>query len=220
MKKILPIIFLLLVAITLKSQNDPQAKNILDQVSARNKAYKTINANFTITGNNIQNNETTAQKGNLLIKGNKYVVKLPESEIYFDGKDVYNYLPASNEVNITKPQPSGSEGNDFFISNPRDVFTIYQKNFKNKFIKETTVGGKQVYEIDLYPIDLKKKYNRIRLHIDKENYRVNSVKAFYKDGQQYTITFDKFSANSDIPDNTFVFDQVKHPGVEVVDLRF
>jgi outer membrane lipoprotein-sorting protein len=220
MRKIVAIYILALAAISVYAQNDPQAKAILDQVSAKNKAYKTINTAFAITGTNTQNADKTTQKGTLLIKGDKYMIKLPDSEVYFDGKDVYNYLPASNEVNITKPQASTSKGDDIFISNPKDVFKIYQKDFKQKFIKETTESGKQVYEIDLYPVDLKKKYNRIRLHIEKSSSQIVSMKAFFKDGFQYSIAFDKFEVNKEIPDNTFVFEKSKYPNVEVIDLRF
>lgn len=203
-----------------QTQNDPQAKAILDQVSAKNKAYKTINAAFTISSSSTQNAEKTSQKGNLMIKGDKYMIKLPESEIYFDGKDVYNFLPQSQEVNITKPQTTAKKGDEIFISNPRDVFNIYKKDFKNKFIKESILAGKTIYEIDLYPIDLQKKYNRIRMQIDKNSSQIISLRAFFKDGLQYAVTFDKFEVNKDLHDNLFVFDKVKHPDVEVIDLRF
>ncbi|NJK97689.1 MAG: outer membrane lipoprotein carrier protein LolA [Bacteroidales bacterium] len=103
-------------------QNDPQAKAILDQVSAKNKAYKTVRTNFTLNISNTQNDEKSTQKGTLLLKGDKYVIKMPESEIYFDGKDVYNYLPQSKEVNITKPKPASKKGDDFSFSNPKRKF--------------------------------------------------------------------------------------------------
>lgn len=214
------LLFLAINSLGLQAQNDPQAKAILDQVSAKNKAYKTIKSTFTITGTNTQTGENTTQKGSLALKGEKYTLKLNDSEIYSDGKDVYNYLPESKEVNISKSQNTPKKGDDFFISNPKDVFKIYQKDFKYKFMKENNVAGKTVYEIDLYPIDLKKKFNRIRMQIDKNSYQILSLKAFFKDGQQYTVTFDNFEVNKEIPDSAFVFDQSKHPDVEVIDLRF
>jgi outer membrane lipoprotein-sorting protein len=210
----------MLPAVLLNAQNDPQAKAILDQASSKNKAYKTINASFTISESSTQNSEKSNKKGTLMIKGDKYTIKLPDSEIYFDGKDVYNYLPASNEVNVSKPQTTAKKGDDFFISNPKDIFRIYQKDFKYKFIRETTLGGKAIYEIDLYPNDLKKKYNRIRMEIDKSSYQIMGMKAFFKDGYQYGVSFDKYEVNKDIADSSFVFDKTKHPNAEVIDLRF
>jgi outer membrane lipoprotein-sorting protein len=220
MAKYFLIILYTTITFAVNAQNDPQATAILDQVSIKNKAYKTIDASFTIIGSSTQNGEKTTQKGNLLIKGDKYMIKLPDSEIYFDGKDVYNFLPASKEVNISKPQPTSSKGDDIFISNPKDIFKLYQKDFKTKFIKESTLAGKTIYEIDLYPVDLKKKFNRIRMQIDKNTNQIISLKAFFKDGFQYAITFDKFEVNKNLPDNLFAFDKAKYPDVEVIDLRF
>lgn len=220
MKKILFLLLTFLTVITLKAQNDPQAKAILDQVSARNKAYKTVSSDFTITTTSSRNGSSSSRKGSLIMKGEKYLIRLPESEIYFDGKDVYNYLPESNEVNITKPKEASSNGNDFFVTNPQDIFKIYQKNFKYKFIRENVVKGKNIYEIDLYPVDLKKNYSRIRMQVDKNTSQIVSLKAFFKDGTQHTVSLDKFETNQTLPDSLFVFDQAKHPGVEVIDLRF
>jgi len=218
MKKLF-IIFFVISSIGLSAQNDPQAKAILDQVSAKTKAYKTISTNFTINSTNTQNGEKTSQKGSLLLKGDKYVVKLPGSEIYFDGKDVYNYLPESKEVNITKPDAS-QKSDDLVLSNPKDIFKIYQKDFKYKFIKESTVAGKSINEVDLYPIDLKKKFSRIRMQIDKTSSQIISLTALYKDGMQFTVNFDKFEVNKDLPDSLFIFDTAIHSDTEVIDLRF
>jgi outer membrane lipoprotein-sorting protein len=221
MKKFL-IIYFFLGSVALHAQYDPQAKAILDKVSAKNKSFKTIKSDFTINISNLQTGESSAQKGSVMLKGDKYTIKLPDNEVYFDGKDVYNYLPDSKEVNISKPQatPKKNTGTDIFISNPKDIFKIYQKDFKYKFIKETTLAGKAIYEIDLYPNDLSRKYNRIRMQIDKNSYLILSMRAFFKDGQQYAITFDKFEVNKEIPDSMFTFDQSKYPDAEVIDLRF
>lgn len=221
MKKFL-IIYFILGSVALNAQNDPQAKAILDKVSAKNKSFKTIKSDFTINISNLQTGDNTAQKGSVMLKGDKYAIKLPDNEVYFDGKDVYNYLPESQEVNISKPQAPQKKntGNDLFISNPKDIFKIYQKDFKYKFIKETTLAGKAIYEIDLYPNDLSRKYNRIRMQIDKNSSLILSMRAFFKDGQQYTITFDKFEVNKEISDSMFTFDPSKYPNAEVIDLRF
>lgn len=220
MKKTFLIITALALSLSGFSQNDPQAKAILDKVSANGKSYKTISTDFTISETNIQNKDASNQKGSLKIKGEKYQLITPSNETYFDGKTVYNYLPGVKEVNITKPDAKPKNPDDFFISNPKDIFKIYEKNFKYKFIRETTLDGKQVAEIDLYPVDLNKKYSRIRMQIDKTTYKILTVKTFLKDGHQYLITFTNFKVNTEIADSEFSFDTKKHPDAEVIDLRF
>lgn len=51
---------------------------------------------------------------------------------------------------------------------PNDLFTIHEKGFKYKFIKEETQSGKVVQLIDLYPEKAdKKNYSIVKVTIDK-----------------------------------------------------
>jgi outer membrane lipoprotein-sorting protein len=202
------------------AQNDPQSKAILEKTSTINNGHKSIIADFTYSTSNVQTKESTRESGKIVMKGDKYFLSFNNSEIYFDGKDVYNYLPKANEVTITVPEPSKNEKGMFLISNPRDIFKFYTKNFKSKFVKETIVKGKNCYEIDLYPIDLKTVYSRIRMHIDKTSHQITDIKIFQKDGTQQTLEFTKFIANTEIKDSDFTFDSNKYPGIVVNDMRF
>jgi outer membrane lipoprotein-sorting protein len=220
MKKQLAFMLLSLLGCYVFAQNDPQAKTILDKVNAKNKSYKTIKADFKFTTTNTQQNQTNSESGKLLFKGDKYHATLTNSDIVFDGKSVYTYLHKENEINITKPEPAKIEKGDFFISNPRDIFKIYDKDFKSKLIKEDVVNGTPAYEIDLYPIDLKTKYTRIRMEINKSNFQIINIKVFAKDGSQYFLEFSNFATNTEISDTEFVFDTKKYPNAEVNDMRF
>ncbi len=220
MNKIISFLSAMLVVFSLSAQQTDKSKAILDKASTTLNAYKTISSDFTYLGTNTQTNETMTETGKIVIKNNKYHLSLKGSEVYFDGKDVYNYIPKSNEVNITYPEPSKTEKGEFFISNPRDIFKFQSKNFKSKFIKETTVKNIACFEVDLYPIDLKTRYSRIKLHIDKSTYHILAIKIFEKEGMQQTLEFSNFKTNIEIPDSEFVFDSKKHAGVIVNDMRF
>lgn len=220
MNKILLFLYILLLAYPLMAQEADQSKAILDKASATLNGYKTITSDFTYTGVNVQTKETITETGKIVIKNNKYHLTLKGSEVFFNGKDVYNYMPNENEVNITYPEPSKAEKGEFFISNPREIFKFQSKNFKSKFIKETTIKGATCYEVDLFPNDLKTKYSRIKLHIDKKNNHIVAIKIFEKEGMQQTIEFSNFKTNVDVPDSEFVFDSKKHPGITVNDMRF
>jgi outer membrane lipoprotein-sorting protein len=216
-----PVTFLiyLLFVLNLSAQTD-KSKAILDNSSKVMAGYKTISSEFVYTGTNAQTDETITENGRIIIKNDKYHLTLKGSEIYFDGKDVYNYSAKSNEVNITYPEPSKSEKGEFFISNPRDLFKFQSKNFKSKFIADKKVKNKDCYEIDLYPIDLKTKYSRIKMHIEKSTGHIVDVKIFQKDGMQQLIEFITLKPNPEIADSEFIFDSKKHPGVTVNDMRF
>lgn len=199
------------------AQQDPEAKKILDQFSKKHKSLSSFKANFTFNSDNKQNGNKTSDKGWVIIKGDKYKLNYLTTEMSFDGKYVYNYLIADKEVNISKP---GKKKDDFFLNNPSKLFTIYSSDFKYQLLGETTIGNRNCYQVDLYPIDIEKKsYSIIKLVIDKNNYEMVSAQVKEKSGVQYTVVIDEFNSNIKATDADFVFDAGKHKGVEVIDLR-
>lgn len=220
MKNFIILIISLAFTVSASGQSQLQSKPILDKASAVNNGFKTISTDFTFTSIDLQSVNTITEKGKIQMKAEKYRLKLTNSEIIFDGKSVYHYIPASNEVNITNPEPAKVEKGDFFISNPRDVFSFYTKNFKNKWIAEVLVNGKACHEIDLYPNDLKTKYTRITMHIDKGSYQIVDIKLIFKNGERQSVEFSNFKPNTAIADSEFTFDQSKYPGIIVNDMRF
>jgi outer membrane lipoprotein-sorting protein len=220
MKKTISFICLSLMACYAIAQ-DNQAKAILDKVNSKNSSYKTIKADFKFTTTSPQNETLTTESGTVKFKGDKYHITMTNTDIVFDGKSVYTYLHKENEINITKPEAPKAEKGDFFFSNPRDIFKVYNKDFKSKLIKEDVLNNNiPIYEIDLYPIDLKTRYTRIRLHIHKNTMQILSMKAFLKDGSNYFLEFSNFSPNSEIADSEFNLDTKKYPNAEVNDMRF
>jgi outer membrane lipoprotein-sorting protein len=220
MKNIFILFAFLPLLCNLNAQTDPKSKSILEKASSINNGYKTISSDFSFSTTNLQTDKTTTEKGSITMKGNKYRLKLKKSDIICDGKNIYNYIPESNEVNITYPEPAKTENGDFFISNPRDVFKFYTKNFKTKWIKEIIVKGISCNEIDLYPINLKTKYSKISMHIDKTTFHIMDIKIAFKNGTRQDIVFSNFKPNTNIADTEFIFDTKKYPGITVNDMRF
>ena len=221
MKLLYTILLIFLLGMHGYSQEDSKSKSILDKVSSTTNSYKTIKVEFKFTSNtDAQSGQQRVESGKMLLKGNKYHLTLSNSDVIFDGKSIYTYLKEPNEINITKPEPSKIEQGDFFFSNPKDIFKGYNKNFKSAFIKETNINKTTCFEIDLYPIDLKTKYSRIKMYIDKIKYQIIDVRLYLKDGSQHLLEFFNFVPNYDLDDKEFIFDTKKYPGAEVNDMRF
>jgi hypothetical protein len=84
---------------------------------------------------------------------------------------------------------------------------------------DVTENGRECYEVDLYPIDIKKKYSIVKLLIDKEKLELVSSKLIMRSGVHYIVNIDSFNSLLNASDQDFIFDIKAHKGIEVVDLR-
>lgn len=196
--------------------SDPAAKKILDQVSAKVKAYATIKINFSLIIQNAEGKTESRKTGTVYMKGAKYRVSLPPgTEIFCDGSNTWTYDKSSNEVKIDKVDESAG------ALTPQKLFTnFYDKDYLYKLNDDTKVNGKPAEEIELTPFDKTKPFFKVLLEVDKATKNIVSTKLFEKNGTRISYTANTFSGNSpSVTDAVFVFDQTKYPGVEVVDLR-
>jgi len=213
MRKFYVLAIIFFVSTNIFSQ-DQKAKAILDKLANKTKTYKTIKSEFVFKLENKEDDVSDTYKGTVWIKGNKYRVDLMGSIVYFDGKTQYTYLKESNEVNISEP-----DGEDDDVLNPSKIFTMYNKNFKYKFVSDKFENTRALQTVDLFPKDLEKEYSRVRLKIDKTKNQIFEIKQYGKDGNYYTIRITKFTPNVKLSDTFFNFNKAKYPGVEVNDMR-
>jgi len=195
-------------------KNDPEAKKVLDAVSAKFKTYKSLKGNFALeikgAGGKVQGKKT----GTVSMKGTKYRVSINGQEIFCDGKNVWTYDKGANEVQVAQFDNSSAS------ITPQKLFTnFYDKDFLYKLNGEKTTGGKTIQEIELTPTDKSKPFFKVLLSIDKASKMITNTQIFEKSGNRYAYFMSNVVTNSNITDDTFVFDAKKYPGVEVVDLR-
>ncbi len=193
--------------------NDPAAKQILDQASAKIKSFKSIKAVFTLQLMDAQGAAQGTKKGTVLMKGNKYVVVITGQEIYSDGKNIWTYDKSANEVTITKVDPSSNT-----ISPQKLLTNFYDKDFLYKVNGEQKIGTKTVVEIEMTPIDKTQNFHKIYLYVDKKSHLVTSGKFLDKSNSQYIYTINSLNEDVNLTDASFTFDKSKHPGVEEVNL--
>jgi outer membrane lipoprotein carrier protein len=207
--------FLPLVAQQEPVTQDPTAKEILDRIAAKAKQMKSIQADFSILVEDKKENTKNISTGNLLMKKEKYKISTSGSVVYFNGKTMWTHTIDDQEVIITEPGTSEED----FMSNPANIFTLYNKDFKYRYIRETTRNGLKFDEIDLYPKNLDQPYSRIKLLVNRYNDMPEVITSYGKDGVNYTITLTNFQPDRDISDTLFTFDPSKNKKVEVVDMR-
>lgn len=220
MKQFFTMLTLVAVSLTAGAQdknptkNDPEAKKILDAVSAKFKTYKAPQASFTYKVENAQGKALSTKKGKVTMKGSKYKVSMDGMEIFSDGKTIWNYDKSANEVTVNNVDASGS------AMTPQKLLTnFYDKDFLYKFNGEKKEGGKTLQEIELTPTDKSRPFHKVYLMVDKATKTIYSAKFLEKTGGRYSYTITAMNSSATVKDADFTFDKAKYPGVEVVDLR-
>lgn len=194
--------------------NDPEAKKILDAVSAKFRTLSSPQASFTYKVENAQGKALSTKKGSVTMKGNKYRVSMDGLELYSDGRTTWNYEKSANEVTINNVDNSGA------AMTPQKMLTnFYDKDFYYKYNGEKKDAGKTLQEIELTPTDKSRPYFKVYLYVDKAAKNIYSARFLEKSGGRYTYTITSLKNSAGVADKEFVFDKSKYPGVEVVDLR-
>jgi outer membrane lipoprotein carrier protein len=217
MKKSIAIISFVLFVLFANAQppkgmgkSDPDAKKILDAVSAKFKTFKAVQSKFSLKVENASGKVLATKAGNVYMKGTKYRVSITGQEIFCDGSNVWTYVKTDNEVTISKIDPNSN------TITPQKIFTnFYDKDFLYRLTKDE----KGIQEIELTPIDKSKPFHKVAVTIHKGMQTITSTKVFEKTGNKYTYTVSGMNTSGTVADAQFVFDAKKYPGVEVVDIR-
>ncbi|HLF35356.1 MAG TPA: outer membrane lipoprotein carrier protein LolA [Cyclobacteriaceae bacterium] len=214
--------FLILLALAtsfsgaLNAQKDPNALKILDTMSEKYKKMDAFRANFTYELFNETTDTKESEKGQILVMGDKYKLTTGQLEKYNDGTTVWTYYQEFNEVNIENYMPGESE------LSPSYIFNAYKKDFKFGTEAELTFGARQVHVIRLEPENPDKfpiQFQWLKVFIDKADYTLWGWQTLDKTGNTYTISINGFDPFSGATDAMFRFDESKHPGVYISDLR-
>jgi outer membrane lipoprotein-sorting protein len=192
------------------AQSDAKATAILTKVSKLYKSYSTIKSTFTVTTTSAAG-KSTSSSGTLWLKGTKYKLDYAGQEIFCNAKFVWTYNKADAEV--TKETYKVKDNS----INPNDIFTIYNKDFKNAYEGPTVKNGKTYEVIKMVP---KKKvtYSYLKLEIDKSTNKIQALIQHFKNGTEITMTVNSMTPNTALADTFFEWDAKAHPGVTEVDL--
>src|SRR6187549_3710332 len=195
MKRFYTILVLLIGVITIKTNaqatNDPDAKKVLDGVSAKFKTYKTVKSTFTFKTENAAGKALSSKNGTVWTKGNKYKVTIVGQEIFCDGVNVWNYDKSSNEVTVTKFDNSSSG------ITPQKLFTnFYDKDFLYKLNGEKKEGTKVLQEVEMTPVDKNKTFHKVYITVDKKAQTIYSTRVLEKNGNKYTYTVNNLNGQA------------------------
>ncbi|MDR0961890.1 MAG: hypothetical protein LBM62_04950 [Mediterranea sp.] len=147
--------------------------------------------------------------GSFLLKGDKFVLDMGDTQTWFDGRTQWTYVAANNEVTVITPTPQELQG-----INPYSWLSLYKQGYK---LTLTTLP--RSYEVLMQSTDPRNDLKQIRLSIDRGSYLPQSIHTTLGSGETFLITVKKCRTRQSLPDTRFVFDKKAYPDVEVIDLR-
>jgi outer membrane lipoprotein-sorting protein len=201
----------LLLILNTIAQTDQKAVTILDRFSGTASAAPSVSMKFLLVNVNQAENSTDTLAGSIILSKDSYRLDLPDNIIWFNGETSWSYLPAEQEVTITKP---GKKDNSF-QSRPSSIFTMYRKGYKTRLVEEKPDS----YIIDLYPEDIKNELIRVRLTIARSTMYLTSLEYKRRDGVTITLIVKDYNLKQVAGQDAFTFNTVKYKDAEVIDMR-
>jgi len=198
------------------AQDDPKAKGILDKMSNKYKNIPAYKTNFVYRLQNKVENIDEQFSGEIMVKGEKYVLLMADQEIYNDGETIWTYLKDANEVNVDHYMPD--EGD----LSPNKIYNAYQSGYRYRWLEQKKIGSRSYDVVELQPENPKdpdKIFMRVVLNIDQADSSIGSWEMYDRAGNVFTYNISGFNPNFQAADSFFAFDPKKHPDAEIVDLR-
>jgi Outer membrane lipoprotein-sorting protein len=181
-------------------------------VSKKFKGLTTVQGSYSLTVTTRAGKPAGKKSGQIFVKGTKYKITEQSMQILCDGKKVWKYEPAANEVSVSAVDNSSG------AITPQKLFTnFYDKDFLYKLNGSANVNGKKVQEIEMTPTDKRKSFFKVYVYIDEAQNMIVSSKIYENSGNIYNYSISNLKTNAALADNLFAFDKAKYPGVEVIE---
>jgi outer membrane lipoprotein-sorting protein len=103
------------------------------------------------------------KSGEVSVTGDKYRLKLPEQEIYNDGKTVWTFIQTSSYKEVTINDAAMMEGE----LTPSNIYKMYQTGFNYKLLADKTYQGKPVAVVELTALKANAPFKQVRLIVEK-----------------------------------------------------
>ena len=216
MKKLIFVLTVLFISTLAIAQVDEKAKAILDRMSDKYQKIPSYKTNFVYRLTNKVEDVDEEFSGEIMVKGEKYVLLMSDQEIFNDGETIWTFLKDANEVNVDYYMPD--EGD----LSPNNIYAAYKKGYRYKWNENKKIGARTLEVVELQPENPKdpdKIFYKIILNIDDSDSTIHSWEMYDRAGNVFSYTISGFNPNFKAEDDLFVFNESKFPDVEVVDLR-
>lgn len=179
------------------------ATQLLDRSAATLRAAGNVKIGLTME---VEGGSST---GYIKLQRQKFVINMGGSITWFDGKTMWTYVQANDEVNVTTPSADAVAK-----MNPYAFLSFYKKGYTAKMGKSTAkeheviLTGKQGSP-----------YKKVVVRINKSTRYPSVITMTSSKDAVTTIRCNSFLKNQKYKDSTFQFNKKNYPNAEIVDLR-
>ena len=199
------LLFTLGTSLSLVAQDDAVAGKWLDEASAKMSGYSDMAVDFDYVLDNQAEDVSQELSGDLLLKGDKYVVNLFGSFQITDGTGTYTIIPENEEVNISE-----ADIDDENTFTPSKFYSFYKAGYTYAMDEQKTVGGKKIQFVRLTPIDSDSEVQSILVGIEVGSKHIYQVIEIGNNETTTTLTAKKIVTDQNIGDSAFAFDEQKY----------
>lgn len=189
----------------LYAQNSEKAANLLQEVSNKVQAYENMVIDFKYTLENKAANVHQETRGDVSIKGNKYLLNLMGTTQLFDGEKIYTIIPEDQEINIS----TYVEENDNNIT-PSKMFSFYKEGYTYAWDESNNQNGRNIQYVKLLPKDSNAEIKNILLGIDSQTNHIYNLIQTQENGTKITITVKSFKPDLPLAKNLFKFEEDRY----------
>ena len=206
MKSFFSILTFLVTFSTLSyGQTSEKAKAFLDDVSNQVQSYNNISLDFKYSLKNESENIEQSTKGNVYLRGNRYVLNLMGVTRLYDGKKLYTISSEDEEITISNATDEEEDN-----ITPSKMLTFYKEGYTYKWDKKLPINGRSIQYIKLTPIDSNAEIKYVLLGIDANTKNIYNLIETGKNGSVTTLTVNSFKTNQPLSESLFTFDRNKY----------
>ena len=185
--------------------NDYEAQELLNKVSAKVKSYKNLILEFKYVLENTEEKIRQETKGDVAIQGDKYVLNILGIRRIYDGESLFTISNEDEEVTI-----SSNNTSDENTITPSELLNFYEDGYTYKLDIIQNVKGKKIQYVRLNPITSNSEIKYVLLGIDIKTNHIHNLIEIGNNGTKTTLTINSFKTNQPVSKTFFQFDKNKY----------
>ena len=211
-RKTLFTLFFFLAAACAFAKGGTDARAILDKTAKTIRSAGDMEIQFKASSF-MSEKQKGGMKGTLYMKGKKFHLVSPNMICWYDGSSLWSMNNETKEVNLSTPSNSEKQS-----MNPYLFVDMYKKGYTYS-LGETTLRGKQCYEVTLTADSKKRDVQEMILTIDKSSHMPLCVRM--RQGNNYWVRLSvlNYKTQQKYAADKFQFNNKDYPTATIIDIR-